>query len=575
MYSCKQCKISFEDETEWKKHLQTHPSEAQFECQECGKFFRLKHNLNAHVRQCHSAESSECPKCRKVYKDMRRHMSVAHREEFEKNAKYSCISCEKKFSTFQALQLHTLKAHESVKLFQCTECVHIVEDIRSLIEHTKEIHGLSREFGCETCGRLFESQTKFDFHFTRMHKDRVVSFECTKCEKTFRLKLQLKRHLMKDHGEHTDLDCSQCDKTFPYMRDLRIHVSSVHKIERPFKCSSCDLSFSHEGILKEHMKVTHSGVEYFQCPKCSKFYPEKAYMVKHFGDAHPEIKDFSCDICGKVYPDKETLDRHGKKNHTKTHKCVICSKMCRDIFEYTDHIMEHSKLLTIPCSVKSCNVYFSSQEDLVKHERLSHKALVAKRLRKELKQRKLRVRYKTYPKLQKHFCYECNAHFDEHAQLQVHVLSAHRNNVPNSVSQINSEVLPSSLANSKITNGIGDPLKVNNQGFSKTPPIKTYSRVKTHAAVSQISTMHGQNLESRSNIVPLEHVEVKTEPMEQNLTHLASHFPSDKKQEYRTISEELITPDSEYAYDSMNGIVDQIEVKEERLETEIIQYPQV
>ena len=80
---------------------------------------------------------------------------------------------------------------------------------------------------------------------TSFNEDDSSKFNCNTCQKTFRYKAGLKRHIIVTHnrGELKNLfKCNLCEKRFYSNADLNRH-SFVHNGVREFSCSQCSESF--------------------------------------------------------------------------------------------------------------------------------------------------------------------------------------------------------------------------------------------------------------------------------------------------------------------------------------------
>ena len=51
--------------------------------------------------------------------------------------------------------------------------------------------------------------------------------------------------------------CEICDKQFKRKDHLKRHIRAVHEKKRPHKCSVCGASFSHKANMKSHIAIVH------------------------------------------------------------------------------------------------------------------------------------------------------------------------------------------------------------------------------------------------------------------------------------------------------------------------------
>ena len=82
--------------------------------------------------------------------------------------------------------------------------------------------------------------------------------KCESCDKTFRNKVDLKKHLEIIHNTAKTHECGTCGKCFKKKEYLKIHISNVHNDANKEKvkkipCKICDKSFIGLYHLKSHI----------------------------------------------------------------------------------------------------------------------------------------------------------------------------------------------------------------------------------------------------------------------------------------------------------------------------------
>ncbi|XP_069030147.1 zinc finger protein 771-like [Embiotoca jacksoni] len=161
-------------------------------------------------------------------------------------------------------------------------------------------------------------------------------YACSICNKNFRIKSILTRH-MKTHTGEKPYSCVVCGKSFIQRSYLQTHMNS-HSGQKPYTCSFCGRGFTQVGNMNAHIRI-HTGEKPHSCTDCGKNFREKADLIKH-AIIHTGEKPYSCAVCNMKFNAQSNLTRH-MKTHSgeRPYSCTACDKR----FIRRSHLIIHMK----------------------------------------------------------------------------------------------------------------------------------------------------------------------------------------------------------------------------------------
>ncbi|XP_037935839.1 zinc finger protein 239-like isoform X2 [Teleopsis dalmanni] len=245
--------------------------------------------------------------------------------------KYKCSECDKRFSHESNLKRHKLN-HE----IRCKICSLNFSSPDNLTDHIQATHNATKLLNCENCDEIFTRDDQLKEHYKTKHKEKT--HKCDKCNKTFRTKPFLQRHLA-THGNKRYV-CKECLQDFSSKDDLNSHIKMAGH-DKPLLCPECGLRCKTSTILLVHMR-RHTGEKPFKCKFCSKGFPRMDDLRVH-ERYHTGEKSHFCETCGKGFQRKYNLTIH-LRVHTgeKPYKCPHCQQAFAQGNDLKAHIRRHT-----------------------------------------------------------------------------------------------------------------------------------------------------------------------------------------------------------------------------------------
>lgn len=177
----------------------------KYECPACGKLFRIKGSLTAHMYTHRDFKNFTCEVCGSSFKSSNNLRK--HRQTHLKLKKYKCKYCDQKFRSDGGRKCHYLKEHrhdmkmDGLKYYACSLCDHGFPSNMALTRHMT-IHADDKPYVCSICSHRFVTDEMLKVH-RRAHFDENKHFRCKICVKSFFNKDKLKTHLSRmNHKEN-------------------------------------------------------------------------------------------------------------------------------------------------------------------------------------------------------------------------------------------------------------------------------------------------------------------------------------------------------------------------------------
>lgn len=273
-----------------------------------------------------------------------------HKYVHPKNTLFNCDKYNKSY-----IQLDALKKHKVINLFRCPICHENFFEKSSLKAH-KRIHDLKSVNQCNICQKYFKSKSSVSKHIRRIH-NLTQEYECSRCSKVFYKRYEIVNHIFKNHQEdYSKYSCESCSKLYEFSNN------SFYSLKKSYyKCDVCPRSFTSSHRLDQHYRW-HLDINDFNCKHCSQQFSKFSVYLSH-EKTHVGEKPFRCNFCGKWFPISSNINIHVGYNN------IFVCKFCEKIFSHMSLLLSHEKihLQKEQSKSKSLNKLFNQLSNLRLH----------------------------------------------------------------------------------------------------------------------------------------------------------------------------------------------------------------
>ncbi|CAH2040170.1 unnamed protein product, partial [Iphiclides podalirius] len=221
-------------------------SEKFYECTVCKKRFHARSQVAYHAYCNGQRKPYQCPECNKsfaTHSHFKYHMRV-HRNE----RTYACEVCGDSFFQMSKLQRHKLK-HTKEKKYACAECNKGFNNLTSLRKHGLT-HTEERPYQCNACGRRFRDGSNYRKHVAKHEMKKCTCTGCGRSGSCGGGGVASAARALRPH------QCPRCPQAFHSGKDMRRHAA-VHSDSKPFRCKVCNRRFRRKDNLERHIRNTH------------------------------------------------------------------------------------------------------------------------------------------------------------------------------------------------------------------------------------------------------------------------------------------------------------------------------
>nr|CAH8860678.1 unnamed protein product [Trichobilharzia regenti] len=362
-------------------------------------------------------ESGELPELKYEHNEYL-HPHVQYEDEFDLDSRTSYMDMKTIPCSQTTENIGSLGSRNS--LFDCCECDRRFKSKSVLRRHVRVVHeGVT--YPCEQCGKSFSRKWNLKQHINSVHERQI--FQCDNCEKSFSSKNILLRHVRSSH-EGVCYKCDQCDKTFSRKYDLNQHVIYCH-YEISLESNSLNGVSLKEDTLQKPVEIPDQSA-LFKCKQSDNIFSRMSRLHEH-RISHEYSRLTQIEYEESLFPQKYDLNKDKLFQHeSKPFICQQCGRACSSKGILRRHIRVTHEGHNFPCD--QCGKTFTRESNLREHRLAFHEGKFFKcdECDGAYSSRSILLRHVKYVHRGIHFrCDLCDKIFSRMYHLRIHQMSVH------------------------------------------------------------------------------------------------------------------------------------------------------
>ncbi|KAF0296313.1 Zinc finger protein 607 [Amphibalanus amphitrite] len=299
---CSLCPAQVSDRRALAAHLSSHLQGDRLPCAACGRSFSGWQTLRRHALAAHQgALLSRCRRCPAAFSSSAKLVAhkLAQHGVAESLRRHRCPVCRRRFARAHryAAHLRTHGAPAAAELRRTLAALAAGRTAERAVEPAPVAgDGRTQDGGTLEGRRPAEHRVESEEEWQRSDEDGLISGEDRSpdeppvsdgdagapgdgCSDSDVRDSAAPSQMSATAGDAVGFSCDQCDKVFKRKQSLERHVSAMHKPSENLRCDECGKSFSIRFYWQKHMNRHRAKRE--QCVKCDRQFVNGRALKRH------------------------------------------------------------------------------------------------------------------------------------------------------------------------------------------------------------------------------------------------------------------------------------------------------